>query len=198
MKIIRDRENNIYSDKNKSLGNTFTIIENNQKFYYEFDIRGFEALIITDYLPYIEIAIDEFRKYNKYVSVFFTEDRSFYKAFDDLPTFKLPINIIQPSKPFVNEINLKNVSKYLENNEVYLPVNIINDEYVLLDGHTRLYAKNLENQKMVNVYIDDIEPEIEDLVYLLKEQNISTIKNVEILSNEDYNNIWTEFIKNIK
>ena len=198
MKIIRDRENNIYSDKNKSLGNTFTIIENNQKFYYEFDIRGFEALIITDYLPYIEIAIEEFRKYSKYVSIFYTENRDFYKAFDDLQTFKLPINIIQPSKPFVNEINLKNVSKYLENSEVYLPVNIINDEYVLLDGHTRLYAKNLENQKMVNVYIDDIEPEIEDLVYLLKEQNISTIRNVEILSNEDYNNIWTEFIKNIK
>lgn len=198
MKIIRDRENNIYSDKNKSLGNTFTIIENNQKFYYEFDIRGFEALIITDYLPYIEIAIDEFRKYSKYVSIFYTENRDFYKAFDDLQTFKLPIKIIQPSKPFVNEINLKNVSKYLENQEVYLPVNIINDEYVLLDGHTRLFAKALENQKMVNVYIDDIEPEIEDLVYLLKEQNISTISNVEILSNEDYNNIWTEFLKNIK
>ena len=198
MKIIRDRENNIYSDKNKSLGNTFTIIENNQKFYYEFDIRGFEALIITDYLPYIEIAIEEFRKYSKYVSIFYTENRDFYKAFDDLQTFKLPIKIIQPSKPFVNEINLKNVSKYLENQEVYLPVNIINDEYVLLDGHTRLFAKALENQKMVNVYIDDIEPEIEDLVYLLKEQNISTINNVEILSNEDYNNIWTEFLKNIK
>ena len=198
MKIIRDRENKIYSDKNKSLGNTFTIIENNQKFYYEFDIRGFEALIITDYLPYIEIAIEEFRKYSKYVSIFYTENRDFYKAFDDLQTFKLPIKIIQPSKPFVNEINLKNVSKYLENQEVYLPVNIINDEYVLLDGHTRLFAKALENQKMVNVYIDDIEPEIEDLVYLLKEQNISTINNVEILSNEDYNNIWTEFLKNIK
>ena len=188
--IIRDRESKVYSEKNRLLGNCFTI-KKDIEFHYEFDIRGFEALIICDNLVYINEAIEEFRKYNKYISVYYNKNRSFYKAYDEIHTFKLPINIIQPTEFFINEENLNNISKYLENKEVYLPVNILNDEYVLLDGHTRLYAKYLEDCKMVNVYIDDMNDKIDDLVYMAKEQNINNIKALKLLNNDEY----TEYLK---
>lgn len=188
--IIRDRKSTIYSLKNRLLGNCFTI-KKDIEFHYEFDIRGFEALIICDNLVYINEAIEEFRKYNKYISVYYNKDRSFYKAYDEIHTFKLPINIIQPTEFFINEENLNNISKYLEDKEVYLPVNILNDEYVLLDGHTRLYAKYLEDCKMVNVYIDEMNDKIDDLVYMAKEQNINNIKALKLLNNDEY----TEYLK---
>ena len=193
--IIRDRKSTVYSEKNRLLGNCFTI-KKDIEFHYEFDIRGFEALIICDNLVYINEAIEEFRKYNKYISVYYNEDRSFYKAYDEIHTFKLPINIIQPTEFFINEENLSNISKLLEDKEVYLPVNILNDEYVLLDGHTRLYAKYLEDCKMVNVYIDEMDDKIDDLVYMAKEQNIHNIKALKTLNNEEYNE-YLKFINSI-
>ena len=191
--IIRDRVSNLYSDKNKSLGNCFTI-KGDIDYHFEFDIRGFEALITCDYLPLINQAIDEFRKYNKYVNIFYNEDRSFYKAFDEIHTFKLPINIIQPSKFFINQDSINAISKYLEDKEVYLPVYILNEEYVLLDGHARLYAKYQEDYKMVNVYLDDTFDKLDDLVYMAKEQNVNNIKMVKTISNEEYND-YIEFIE---
>ncbi len=183
--IIRDRVSTLYSEKNRVLGNCFTI-KGDIDTHFEFDIRGMEALIKCDYLPYINEAIDEFRKYNKYVNVFYNEDRSFYKAFDEIHTFKLPIKVIQPSKIFISNSSLEAISKHLEDKEVYLPVTILNDEYVLLDGHARLYAKMNEDFKMVNVYLDDDFPSLDDLVYMAKEQNILNIKGVKLLSNEEY------------
>ncbi|MBR6071867.1 MAG: hypothetical protein IKP77_03420 [Acholeplasmatales bacterium] len=194
--IIRDRLSNVYSLKNRLLGNCFTI-KDKIDFHYEFDIRGMEALIKCDYLPLINEAIDEFRKYNKYVNVFYNEDRSFYKAYDEIHTFKLPINIIQPSKIFIANSSFDSISKYLEDKEVYLPVTILNDEYVLLDGHARLYAKYNEDFKMVNVYLDDSYPILDDLVYMAKEQNITKINNLNVLSDEEYKE-YLEFINSLK
>lgn len=193
--IIRDRTLSLYSKKNRELGNCFTI-KGDIDTHFEFDIRGMEALIKCDYLPFINEAINEFRKYNKYVNIFYNEDRSFYKAYDEIHTFKLPINIIQPSKFFINEESLKSVSEYLENKEVYLPVVILNDEYVLLDGHARLYAKMNEDFKMVNVYLDNDYPSLDDLVYMAKEQNINNIKSLKIISDSEYNE-YIEFINNM-
>ncbi len=193
--IIRDRNNEIYSPKNRELGNCFTI-KDEIEYHFEFDIRGFEALIICDYLPYINYAIDEFRKYNKYVNVFYNEDRSFYKAFDEIHTFKLPINIIQPSKFFVSKSSYDSINNYLEDKDVYLPVTILNDEYVLLDGHARLLAKLNGDNKMVNVYLDDPNNNLDDLVYMAKEQNIRSIKSVNVINDDEYNE-YIGFINNL-
>lgn len=193
--ILRDRDSNIYSLKNRLLGNCFTI-KGKIDTHFEFDIRGREALIKCDYLPYINEAIDEFRKYNKYINVFYNEDRSFYKAFDEIHTFKLPIKVIQPSKFFINENNLKAIENYLEDKEVYLPVCIINDEYVLLDGHARLYAKYNEDYKMVNVYLDDEYNNLDDLVYMAKEQNVCNITSLKVINDDEYKE-YMNFINNL-
>ncbi len=198
LKIFRDYDDIFYSIKNKSLGNAISIIDNNEKYHYEFDIRGYEALITTDYLPLIETAINEFRKYNKYVNIYFNKDRSFYEAFDEIHIFKLPIKIIQPSKFFINEKSLNSISSYLEDKEVYLPVCIINDEYVLIDGHARLLSKYNEDFKMVNVYLDDYNPNIKEFVYMAKEHNITNITKLEILSDIEYNSFYEKFYKEFK
>lgn len=187
MKIIRDYESTVYTTKNRLLGQCFTVIENKIKYYFEFDIRGFEAYIKYDRITLVDMVIEEFRKYFGYINIFYNEDRTYYRAFDDTYTFKLPIKIIQPSKFFINKERLDAVSKYLEDKEVYIPVALIDDEYVAISGHTKIYAKALEDAKMVNVYMADYIPDnLDDLVYMAKENNILKISQMEILTDEEY------------
>ena len=112
MKIIRDRENDNYSIKNKILGNCFTVIAD-KEYYYEFNIKDNESLIKTNDLKYIEEAIDEFRKYNLNIIKFYTNGNTFYKEFDYVYTFKLPIKILQPSQFFIDKDKLKNIEENL-------------------------------------------------------------------------------------
>ena len=130
MEIIRDRESSFYSDKAKALGNAFTILDNNQKYYYEFEVNDTKALIKYNDLKYIEDAINEFRIYQKHVTKFSDLENNFYKAFDDIFSFKLPIKCIQPSSFFIDLSKIEMFEEYLDPENVYLPVAIINDEYV--------------------------------------------------------------------
>lgn len=193
MKIIRDFESPVYDEKNRALGNCFTLIDGNTKYFFEFNVKGMEAEFKCDRISVINDVIDEFRKYSGYVNVFYNKDRSFYKAFDEVQTFKLPISVIQPSKFFINEERLEIISSILENKEVYIPVAIINEEYVALDGHTRIMAKINEDCKMVNVYMSPfVTQATDDMVYMAKENNIHNVKSMPILKASEYNKIMAE------
>lgn len=193
MEIIRDRTNTIYSRKNRLLGNCFTVKADNGEFHYEFDIKGKEARILTENLTWIEEAIKEFRFYNFNITVFYTDDRSFYKAFDEVHTFKLPIKILQPSQFFIDKDKLKEIEQNLLEEDICIPVAIIHDEYVVLDGHTRLYYLYRNDVKMVNVYLDTAFASIQDFVYMAKEMNIFSISALKLLSHEEYDIYWNKF-----
>lgn len=193
MEIIRDRESSFYEQKSKDLGNAFTIIDNNIKYYYEFFPNNLEATIKTNDLKYILEAIDEYRIYNKHITKFKDLNNEFYKQFDDVFTFKLPIKCIQPSAFFVDIKKIELFDEYIDPENVYLPVNIINEEYVLLDHHNLLYYLNECNQKLVNVFITDYESYINDFVYLAKENNILNVKGLKPLSHEEYEEYTKKF-----
>ena len=196
MKIIKDRENSFYSERNRLVGNAFTIIDdNNKEHYYEFNLRGDEAIIKFSDLDYIEVAVKAFRKYNKYIYKFSTNDKSFYEELDRVFTFKLPIKCIQPSEFFIDKERLEVIENNLDDDNIYIPVAIINDEYVALDGHTRLYAMNQNYSRLVNVYIDSYSEDILDFIYIAKEHNITTIAQMPVLPHDEYEEVWGGFLK---
>lgn len=193
MKIIRDRENKVYTPKNRLLGNCFTVLTDNAAFYYEFVPNSAEALILCDSLEYVEEVIQEFRFYNFHITVFYNQDHTLYRSFDPVFTFKLPIKIIQPSQFFIDEEKLKVIEEYIQPEEIFIPVTIIHDEYVCLDGHTRLFYLYKNDSKMVNVYMDKPFPYIQDFIYLAKENNIFNISGLKLLSHEEYDIYWNGF-----
>ena len=186
MKIKRDREYSWYTFDNKALGNCFTVIADDKEYHYEFEINGSEAKVKYDSILHIKDAIKEFRKYNKQVIRFYNEDRSFFQGFDSTQTFKLPIDILQPSKFFIDKDKLDTIEANLANENFVLPVCILDDEYVLLDGHARLRYLYDNYVKMVDVYMDELHPDTINDVYIAKENNLFKIKQLEILSHEDY------------
>ena len=193
MKIIKTYDNQYFKEKSRVLGNCFIVKDKENIYHYEFIINNTTATIISDNDIYINEVIDKFRFYNKYITKFKTKDNSFYKSFDDIFTFKLPISVIAPSQFFINEDKLNNLDNYMDVDEIYLPVNIINDEYILLDGHHRLYLAYINHKKMVNVYIDEFDDSIYDFVYFAKEQNIKNIKDLKVISKELYKELWDGF-----
>ena len=193
MKIYYDYENTFFNEENRGLGNCITINDSTKEYYYEFCINTNEALIKCNNDIYINEAIEFYRKYNKFINIFYNEDRTFYKQYDSIFSFKLPIKVIQPSKFFLNGAKLDYFDNNFNLDNICLPVAIINDEYVLLDGHHRLACLNQNFYKMVNVYIDNYEYHINDFVYIAKENNIFNIKNLKVFSDEDYKREWEEF-----
>ena len=105
----------------------------------EFEVNGMKALVKYNDIKYIEDAINEFRIYQKHVTKYSDLNNNFYKDFDDIFTFKLPLKCIQPSSFFIDLEKIELFEKYVDPENVYLPVAIINEEYVLLDHHNLLY-----------------------------------------------------------
>lgn len=195
MKIIFDEKNNFYTKKNKALKNCITIISDNIEYYYEFQITKNKALIKYNDDKFINEAIIEYQKTNPFINIYYNEDHTFYKAFDEKQTFKLPINCIQPTKFFLSKDTLDIMDEYFScDDEIYLPVNIIDNEYILIDGHHRLMYLNQNYEKLVNVYISNYPSYIVDFIYLAKENNIKNISNMKIMNDEDYQENWNGFI----
>ena len=186
LQIKRDRDYEGYMPDNRALGNCFTIYDEKSYYHYEFEINDKEAKVKYDSILYIKEAIKEFRKYNQQVSSFYNENRTFYQGFDPIFTFKLPIDILQPTEFFIDEQKLDTIEKYLGNETLYVPVCIIDDEYVLLDGHARVRYLQDNYVKMVDVYLAEPKEYTQDVIYIAKENNLFKIKQMEILPHEEY------------
>ncbi len=155
---------------------------------YEFIINNNEAIINYNNIIYLEGIVNEFHLLHPNICYYHSNDYNFEMRFDKLFSFKLPINIIQPTKLFLNENYIKDINN-INYDEITFPVNIINDEYVLLKGHHLLYQALNDDIRMVNVYIKEYDESLNNILYILKEQNINNINNLEILDENNYNNM---------
>ena len=195
MKIIKDRDDPFFSKRAKLLGNAITVICDDMKYYYEFNILLDTASIKYSSPLYIEEATKFYHSSNKYIYKYKSVDDSFFMEFDKVFTFKLPISALQPSCFFIVKDRLEEIEEIMDIDKICLPVAIINDEYVLLDGHTRCFAALNNYHKLIDVYIDSYKPEILDFIYIAKEQNIRSIKQMNPLSHKEFIEIWEGFLE---
>ena len=104
MKIIKEYENIKLNNESKLLGYCYKVnIGNSAEYYYEIVKNDNVAYIIFDNPDYLEMVIEEFRTAYEYVNIFKSYDDSFYAEYEKVHTFKLPIDIIQPSEMLINE-----------------------------------------------------------------------------------------------
>lgn len=195
MKIIRDIQKeyeHMFSSKALALHNAFIIIDNKEIFSYEFIIKGHTAQIIANTNKYLIEVIEEFRFFNAIITEF-SFNGEIIKKYNELNIIRLPLSILQPSQFYVCRQKLDSIENYMTENEIYIPVAIIDEEYVVLDGHTRLRFLHDNNVKMANCYIDEYDDSIRDFVYFAKEQNIRQVKDLAILEEEMYKELWHNF-----
>lgn len=189
MEIKQTFSDDFFKEKSRILGNCYIIKEKLDTFYYEFLIQDKQAKIITKTKKFLEEITEFHHKTHPYITKYYTTDASFSMQFEEIHQFKLPISILQVSKLFLNQRYLSSLKKYLDPLDISIPVQIIDDEYVVLDRHHELFLALEYGEKMIPVYLDTPKRDIATPLYLAKEQNIRTIQDVKILSNEEYQTI---------
>lgn len=193
MDIIQTFSDKYFKEKSRILGNCYIIKQQNKTFYYECIVQKNQAKILTNTNQFLEEIAEFHHKNHPYIQKYYAENQSFLIHFDEIHTFKLPISILQVSKLFLNQSYLSNLKKYLDPQEIYIPVQIIDDEYVILDKHHELYCAFEYGEKMVNVYLEDVNKDILNPLYIAKEQNTRTIQDVKILPDKEYKEVSEQF-----
>lgn len=186
MDIIQTFSDKYFKEKSRILGNCFIIKQQNETFYYEVIVQKNQAKILTNTNQSLEEIAKLHHKNHPNIQEYYTEDHSFLIHFDKIHTFKLPLSILQVSKLFLNQSYLSNLKRYLDPQEICIPVQIIDDEYVILDKHHELYCAFEYGEKMVNVYLEDVNKDILNPLYIAKEQNTRTIHDLKILPDKEY------------
>lgn len=193
MDIIQTFSDIFFKEKSRILGNCYIIYTQNDKFHYEFIIQENQAKIRTDTSLFLEEIAEYHHQMHPYIQMYYTTDHSFSLHFEKMHTFKLPISILQVSKLFLNQNYLSGLRKYLDPTQICIPVQIIDDEYVVLDRHHELFLALEYGEKMVNVYLDTPKKDIQNPLYIAKEQNTRNIQDLKILADEEYQIISTQF-----
>lgn len=186
MKIIKTETDTYFDEKSRVLGNCYQVMDSGNIYHFEFIVEGNEAKIISDTSNYLEEVATEYHRVHLNIIRYYTENHTFYMSFDSVHTFKLPISILQVSEFFLNQTKLDNLKNDLNLDSLAIPVQIIDDEYVVIRNHHSLYLAWEEGHKMVNVYLDDVNQKTRDYLYLAKEQNIKTVKDMRIITNDEY------------
>ena len=199
MKIVQALEDPYYNEQSRILRNCYNVIENDITYHYEFLISDFKAEIKCDSSLYLEEVVEEYHLKHPYIYEYYTKDHNFFMSYDKIYTFKLPISIMQVSSVFLDQKRLDELKEHIDLDNLFFPVQIVDDEYVVLDKLHELYLASLEGYRMVNVYMSEDTSLSKDYLYLTKEQNIKIIKDMQIISHEEYEEILKQlnFILNL-
>lgn len=192
MQITREYLYEKLDNTSKLLGYCYKVIGVDLKEYYYEIIKKDNVGYIKYVNPeYLELVIEEFRLAYEYVNIFKSYDDSFYAEYDKVYSFKLPIDIIQVSEMLIQESRVNRLESIIDPENIHLSVKIINDEYVLIGDHNLLYALKMIGERMVNVFINttldsDTVELLKELIYVLKENNITNITKCTLNKDEDY------------
>ena len=189
MRIVKTKDDKYFNEHSLLLDNCYLVVEDGNTYHYEFLVTKNEAEIHCDSIQFIKQVTEEYHQEHPYISKYHTKDQSFYMAFDEIHTFKLPLSILQVSKAFLDQSRLEKLRNCDDSIDLILPVQIVDDEYVVLDKHHLLYLAYEYGDRMVTVFVSDQIPLSSDYLYLIKEQNIRTIKDMHIITHEEYEEI---------
>ncbi|MDE7264274.1 MAG: hypothetical protein K2N64_06405 [Anaeroplasmataceae bacterium] len=189
MEIVRIENDPFLNEKSIALGNCYKVNVKNQSYFYEFIIKGNYATIECSCPLFLEEVVKQHQLEHKWVTEYRSETYGFYMSFEEIHTFKLPISILQVSNVFLNQKKLDQITKYEELVHYPVPVAIIEDEYVILNGHHQIFLAKELGYKMIDVYLDKPKGLIYDYIYLAKEQNIKTVCDMKKISNEEYTSL---------
>lgn len=175
MEVIRSNEGMAYFKRDLQNHSTcFTVIDQDRRAYYAFEILNDNQAILygTAFIGLDEVIYRSPKKYQ------WQED----------------LIRIQPSQLYVSEEKYQQLLSWIEKEEdIKIPVTLVGEKVVALDGHTRLKVAEMLNFKKVTVYLEESDPSIEDFVRICEMEHKASIVDLPIISKEKYQKRWIEF-----
>lgn len=156
------------------------------------------AVITGEDKNLFETVIETFRYYAEHITIFIDDRSNIVKKYPDVKLFRVNLYDIQPSQLFVNENKLEAVSTFVNTSEdVVIPLMENKGELISLDGHTRMKAAELKGIETVYGLRSHDEDYGVDFSRIAKRRNITSIKDVKVLNDKDYDRAWIQFCENI-
>ena len=133
-----------------------------------------------------EIDLSMFFKFLKvYKGLIFDEDIEFND---------INIKDIQPSQFFVDLDKVKAIETFIEGEEdIIIPLIKMEDRFISLDGHTRLYYAVSKGYSSVKGYLTEGGSYIYGFVDEARKRNIFSPYELKLISHEEYEIKWNKF-----
>lgn len=195
MEIIRARDK--YKDLfdsdiiNKNLG--FIVKDGEKVFKYVFHINETYAKLEFTNEKYIEDVIYEFEFYNGFVDKIYNTSGKVLAEFPKKEFIKKEILELYPSQLYLNRRKIKNISKWIDNKIIYIPVKKVKGNYYILDGHSRLFVLLEKGINKVYIYEEECENWIFKYIDLYEENKVFSIYDLELLNDKEYEEKWIKF-----
>ncbi|WP_257875751.1 hypothetical protein [Anaerococcus sp. Marseille-P3625] len=166
----------------------------NGKFLYQIKIISKDSALISGDEKYYNEVINDFRFFAEHIINFYSMDGKLIKKFDPPKIFTLKLDIIQPTQFYIDRKKLDEVKTFVKNKEdIIIPVAKYEDQYISLDGHTRLYLAYKLGFSYVYAFITKSFDGTDYFVKESKKRRVKAIKDMILLSHEDYRQKWDKF-----
>ncbi len=138
--------------------------------------------------------IDEFRFYAEHIINFYDENMKLIKAFPPIEIFYVNIKDIQPSQFFVDMDKVNAIATFIESEEdIYIPLAKIEDGFVSVDGHSRIYYAATKGYRRVKAFITEPGDYLKGFVEEARKRKIYSPYDLELIPHEEYNIKWHKF-----
>lgn len=195
MNIIRAEldDTDLFDRKQLDNGACCFYTEDKSSKYY-FEIIGQNAILHTDENQFIDEVINEFLFYSGFITTIHDSSGQLLKERSIGKLDLMQITNIQPSQFYVNERKLINCQKWIKKQkDIIIPIAIINDKIVSLDGHTRLRAALYLGYSHAYIYQEDYDDCIIHFVNEAVKRNIANVTDMAIISDEEYKLKWHKY-----
>ena len=191
IKRVTDYNNPIFSQIVLNQRGAFLIDEEP----YEIEIISSDsALVRGKNRENFKKLIEYFRYYSPHILNFFDENDKKIISFEKKRVLNLEVDKIQPSQFYIDEDKVNALKSFIKNsNDIIIQVIQSDEGYICVDGHTRLFIAFLKNFKTVHAIETEFDDDTNYFVSQAKKRNIFTIKDLKLVSHNDYKNLWIDF-----
>lgn len=162
---------------------------------YEVEVTGGQSAVIRggDVSLYPEV-IDAFRFYAGHICRFVDNTGGLVREFPAVKILKVKLNQIQPSQFYVDEEKLTAVKTFILGPEdIVIPVLPDGEDYISMDGHTRLAAAIDAGYEEVFAFIDEDSGYIHGFVAEARKRGVYTPYDLKRVTHEEYEILWNKF-----
>ena len=174
---------------------SFRVTDLKESTQYDFEIVNHQkAILHTDGNECPQEVIEEFLFYSGFINHIETLEGTIIYHQPKKKVMKVPLLNIQPSQLYINEAKLNRLLTWIQKPEdIIIPIIEEGNQWISIDGHTRLKAAELLGFSEIYVYLDEYEPYIDDFVYFCQKEQKFNIRDLPIITNEAYQIKWCLF-----
>ena len=138
--------------------------------------------------------IESFRFYTPHITRFYNKEQQIVEEFTPKQIITIGLEEIQPSQFYVDRDKIAAISSFIHKPEdIIIQVLPYQEQFISLDGHSRLYYAVMKGWNSVRAVIDESDDWVYRFVEEAKKRNIYSPRDLALVNHEEYEEKWNRF-----